>query len=385
MNYSPFWRICVLLASQACLTPVLAAASKAGSDRSYTVKTGDTFAKIARTQGITLGQLLKANRIANPDYIVLGQRIVIPGNGPAAPKPAVTRPAPAAAKLRPPASTSDRRQAGSKPAPSTAGKPRREPADSDAIDLTPPAMEGTYIVGSGDTLSRIQRTTKVPVTTLMKLNGLTETSTIRPGQTLRLSAGARLPKPAAKLSPGRQEALAASADAEPAGLPGEPVSTARDSRPPAPTGTAPHKIGSGETFSSISRLYGVTSAQLTAANKGINPAKLRIGQTLMIPGQPVRPQPKPQMVRADGRVLADRPDPLSIGGESNDEVPAGRTRTGYLVEEGETVQEIARRFHTTEATIRRLNRLQDGDTIYAGRYILVPFLRQSPAQYSRDT
>ena len=43
--------------------------------------------------------------------------------------------------------------------------------------------------------------------------------------------------------------------------------------------------------------------------------------------------------------------------------------TGYLVEEGETLDEIARRFHTTEGALRSLNRLGDSDNIYPGRYM----------------
>ena len=136
---------------------------------------------------------------------------------------------------------------------------------------------------------------------------------------------------------------------------------------------------SGETFSSIRRLYGVSEAQLASANRGVNPGKLRIGQTIMIPGQPVRSQPRQLLVRADGRVLADSPDPLAMDASTGTDIPAGRTRTGYLVEEGETLDEIARRFHTTEGALRSLNRLGDSDNIYPGRYILVPFFRQTPA------
>ena len=145
-------------------------------------------------------------------------------------------------------------------------------------------------------------------------------------------------------------------------------------------GTAPHRVAAGETFTSISRRYGVTTAQLAGVNKGVTPEKLRMGQTLLIPGQPVRSPQRPLVVRADGRILADRPDPLAPAySEPAEEVSTTRTRTGYLVGESETLGDIADRFYTTERELRRLNRLGDSDNVYPGRYILVPFNRQAPA------
>ena len=45
----------------------------------YRIKPGDTLAKIAKRNGISLAQLLKANpQITNPDKIQVGQQLVIP-------------------------------------------------------------------------------------------------------------------------------------------------------------------------------------------------------------------------------------------------------------------------------------------------------------------
>jgi LysM repeat protein len=55
----------------------------------------------------------------------------------------------------------------------------------------------------------------------------------------------------------------------------------------SPSGAAPatrtHKVQSGETPSSIARKYGIKLETLMAANPGLNPTRLRIGQTLNIP------------------------------------------------------------------------------------------------------
>lgn len=79
--------------------------------------------------------------------------------------------------------------------------------------------------------------------------------------------------------------------------PGNPDKTARTTPPPPHTATgakpAPTKSGkiltrsyavkSGETPASIARKYGVKLDALLAVNPGLNPSRLRVGQTLVIP------------------------------------------------------------------------------------------------------
>ena len=252
------------------------------------------------------------------------------------------------------------------------------------MDVTPPPIPGSYTVQSGDTLGRIQHRTGTSVASLMKLNGLKENSILRPGQKLATNSRTAVaksqpvPQPAV---PARQPAIQEPVLTAPAAprIIEQPAPAAPAPSAPAATTTAPHKVQNGETFSSIGRLYGLKQSALIAANPKVIPTKLHPGQTLLIPGQPVRPQAEPLIVRADGRVLARKPDPLGTGVPVSSHVPAERTRTGYLVEDGETLTQIAQRFHTTERELRQLNRLGDSDTIYAGRYILVPFIRQAPA------
>ena len=43
----------------------------------YVVGKGDTLSKIARTYGVTVAQLVKWNNIANPNLILIGQRLKI--------------------------------------------------------------------------------------------------------------------------------------------------------------------------------------------------------------------------------------------------------------------------------------------------------------------
>ena len=55
---------------------------------------------------------------------------------------------------------------------------------------------------------------------------------------------------------------------------------------PAPkpaAGPRTHVVKSGEFPAAIARRYGVTVPQLLAANPGVNPRQLRVGQTLKLP------------------------------------------------------------------------------------------------------
>lgn len=366
MNYLPFAKIAAILTLPVCVTPLLAGSARVDTCGSYTVRSGDTFATIAREKGVGLPGLLSTNHISNPDRILIGQRIVIPG----------TKPSPA--KI---AATGTKGQAARKAAIHTVK--RKDPM---MVDITPPVQAGLYTVRSGDNLHRIQRRTGVTVSDLVRLNGLAESGMIRPGQSLRLTASIRTKTPSpenAGRTRQRKDQMPGISDRPHQPVPEPQIQANNRAALPERTGTAPHKVQTGETFSSISRRYSVTSAQLVQANRGIDPNHLRIGQALLIPGQPVRSPAKPLVVRADGRILAEHPDPLGFADDRGLAVTSARTRTGYLVEEGDTLPEIARRFNTSVDYLRGLNRLNSSDDIYPGRYILVPFIRQAPAD-SRD-
>ena len=58
------------------------AASPSGSEKTYTVKSGDTLAKVAKKNGIKLKALRAANpKIATTDHIHVGDKLVIPSKG----------------------------------------------------------------------------------------------------------------------------------------------------------------------------------------------------------------------------------------------------------------------------------------------------------------
>ncbi len=56
-------------------------------------------------------------------------------------------------------------------------------------------------------------------------------------------------------------------------------------RPPAATAATTHKVASGEIPGAIARKYGIKVESLLAANPGLDPKKLKVGQTLNIPAR----------------------------------------------------------------------------------------------------
>lgn len=72
-----------ILAGQTLLLPDGAAPAGAGTPRGgYTVRPGDSLSKIAASLGLALAALIEANNLSDPDRLVVGQKLAIPGAAP---------------------------------------------------------------------------------------------------------------------------------------------------------------------------------------------------------------------------------------------------------------------------------------------------------------
>lgn len=105
----------------------------------YVVQAGDTLAAIARRFGTTVGKLLELNNLSNPDIISIGQKLLLP---------------PGSTAVQPVATTA-------------AGSPAQ-----------------TYIVQSGDTLTKIAAKFGVTAQRIQNANNLADPDRIYPGQVL---------------------------------------------------------------------------------------------------------------------------------------------------------------------------------------------------------
>jgi LysM repeat protein len=135
--------------------------------------------------------------------------------------------------------------------------------------------------------------------------------------------------------------------------------------PPAPVESAAppaaitdYKIVQGDTFSTIARKFHTTTRGLMDANPGIEPTKLKIGQSIKIPA-PVAPPPP----------------------GSGTASPAAGTQGGeqiYVVKSGDTLIRIAADHKTSVKALRSANSLTT-DKIKVGQKLKIPASASAPA------
>lgn len=119
----------------AALALALLPAAAASADEEHVVVAGDTVWDLARRHGTSVDAIARANALANPDRIRIGQRLIIPG----------------------------------------------APTSSPTA-----AADATYTVVAGDTLWAISRAYGTTVDAIAKANGIADPSLIRIGQVLTI-------------------------------------------------------------------------------------------------------------------------------------------------------------------------------------------------------
>ena len=116
-------------------------------------------------------------------------------------------------------------------------------------------------------------------------------------------------------------------------------------RAPAP-GACPggflYTIRAGDTFFSLASRFGVTVQALTSANPGVNPNNLQVGQQICIPA----PAPTPSPGTCSGFI--------------------------YIVQSGDTLFSLAQRFGTTVAAITAANPGINPNQLQVGQQVCIP-------------
>lgn len=116
------------------------------------------------------------------------------------------------------------------------------------------------------------------------------------------------------------------------------------------TGENTYIVQKGDNLWEISRSFNTTPEKLRSLNYLGNSSRIYVGQVLKLPGSD---NPKQETARKD-----------------YDREPASSTQA-YSVKKGDTLWDIAKRFGTTTATLRRLNGLNRSSRIYVGQKLLV--------------
>ena len=145
---------------------LFSAAGIARADTVHTIQPGDSLFRIALQYGVTVDAIVQANNIVNPNLIIAGQELIIPGvDGPSG---GTTAPAPV---------------------------PTTPPAGGQTT--TPPPTSGTAVEGGvihviqpGESLFRISLNYNVPIATIVAANNLANASLIIAGQELFIPGAA---------------------------------------------------------------------------------------------------------------------------------------------------------------------------------------------------
>lgn len=183
-----------------------------------------------------------------------------------------------------------------------------------------------HSVRRGDTLGGIASRYGVSLRELLKANGLSSRSIIRPGQTVLV------PRPSGGGGGGGDWAEAA------------PVSRG--------DGTPVHRVRRGEALERIAREHGVSVGDLVRWNGLERPDRIRAGQELVL-ADPVAPVASTSASRT--------PRSAAVDGEA-----------WHVVVRGETAGGIATRYGTSLSELQRLNGLDGRARIYPGQRLRLP-------------
>jgi LysM repeat protein len=157
---------------------------------------GDTLSAIAARNGTTVAAIVAANGIRDPNRVVAGRRLTIPGAGGSSSGGAgasyVVRRGDTLGAIAARSGTSVAAIAGANgiadPARIVAGRRIRIPAGGSAPSSSAQAAGSTYRVRSGDTLSAIAARNGTSAAAIAAMNGLADPNRLAAGRLLRLPA-----------------------------------------------------------------------------------------------------------------------------------------------------------------------------------------------------
>jgi LysM repeat protein len=250
----------------------------------YVVKPGDTLRSIAAANGTSIAAIVRANGLANPDFIYPGQKLVVPVQG------GMTD------------SSGTNAGGSSTPSGSTDNTPTptSTPVSSDANSGdTSSSSSGVYhTVQLGDTLASIGNAYGASASAIAQANDISDPDLIWVGQKLLIPGAAQPGSSSSTPTPQPQpaEQPGASASAATPELTQQPASSgAMDTPSPQPiqqpqatqqpvlSKPTVYVVRAGDTLGKIASRLGTTVAALIAVNDLPNSDVLGIGQQLIIP------------------------------------------------------------------------------------------------------
>lgn len=121
-----------------------------------------------------------------------------------------------------------------------------------------------------------------------------------------------------------------------------------------------HIVQRGESLNMIAQTYGLTVQQLLQSNNISNPNVIYPGQQLMVWNAPVETLPPDP---------AAQPAPVEAAPVESAPVVTQQT---YVVQPGDHLSQIARRFGISWTIIAQANNIANANTIYSGQTLIIP-------------
>lgn len=222
------------------------APSPTAPPKRYTVQPGDTLVGIAQRHGVTVEEIVKASRLRDRDSLAVGDTLLIPSNEPAA---------------------------------------TAQPGGSSA---TPTPAGRRYTVQAGDTVVALAQRFGVSTAEIIKASKLSNPDRLAVGDALIIPEASGASSAAARSERDARDDTAAAPQptrSAPGQQAGPAVSPQQPERRAVPTPTPGRRytVKDGDTLWDIAARHGVSPAALQAANPGVSPERLRVGQALIVP------------------------------------------------------------------------------------------------------
>ncbi|TCL70976.1 LysM domain-containing protein [Hydrogenispora ethanolica] len=308
---------------------------------SYTVKAGDTFYSLAQRYRTTTDAIIRANPGINPNSLQLGQTICIPGPL-STPTPPVT--------ACPSGSTSHTIQAGdtlyalaqaydttvqaitsanSGLDPNNLQVGRKICIPGTPPPVTPaaacPSGSTTYTLRAGDLLYNLAQRYNTTVEAIINANPGLNPNLLRVGQRICIPPTPSVPAP-----------------------------------PTGPCPGASYTIQAGDTVYALAQEYNTTIAEILAANPGLDPDRLRIGQRICLPGT------------AAGGTLREETAPETFHGDFAEAISCTIGTFAYTIRSGDTLYLLAQKYRTTVDAILRANPGINPNALQIGQSLCIP-------------
>ncbi|WP_300154946.1 DUF459 domain-containing protein [Solidesulfovibrio sp.] len=330
----------------------------------HVVAEGDNFWNVARRYDVTVAALTAANPSADPTRLRIGQELALPG----------------------------------------------EKAGQASAVAAAPAVDQRYVVADGDNLWSIAHRLGIDVDRLTRANAAVDPHKLRPGQVLNLPGVARAERERPAPAPRAEEAsgavvgdaglypvakgdtlwalsrrfgvdletlLSLNGEVDPSRMQVGQLVTIPGGGPSASAETLVFPVSAGDSLWSIARRFDVSVDALVAANPGVDPLRLREGQTLRVPsslaavaasGAPKEASRKaPAPAAPTAARPAEAPAQAPIAPAALD--AAARVHT---VSEGDTLWDLARRYGVNVADILTENAGLNPVRLRVGQMVRVP-------------